>query len=131
MLSKHRDEETATRFFKTTIENIGWPGKVVIDKSGAKYAGLMNINTVLFLHELTCFIDILQVKYLNNVVEQDHRFIKKIPKPMMSFKAFHSASAILAGIELAHMIRKKQFKNTDVSDYHQLFKTRCIITSKH
>jgi putative transposase len=119
MLSKHRDEEAATRFFKKTIENNGWPDKVVIDKSGANYAGLMNINTVLFLHGLTCFIDILQVKYLNNIVEQDHRFIKKITKPMMNFKAFHSASATLAGIELAHMIRKKQFKNTDLSDYHQ------------
>ena len=50
MLSEHRDEEAATRFFKATIENNGWPEKVVIDKSGANYAGLMNINTVLFLH---------------------------------------------------------------------------------
>ena len=119
MLSEHRDEEAATRFFKTTIENNGWPDKVVIDKSGANYAGLMNIDTVLFLHGFTCFIDILQVKYLNNIVEQDHRFIKKITKPMMNFKAFHSASATLAGIELAHMIRKKQFNNPDLSDYHQ------------
>jgi putative transposase len=38
---------------------------------------------------------------------------------MMNFKAFHSASATLSGIELAHMIRKKQFKNPDLSDYHQ------------
>jgi putative transposase len=41
---------------------------------------------------------------------------------MMNFKAFHSASATLAGIELAHMIRKKQFTNTDLSDYHQFLK---------
>jgi putative transposase len=38
---------------------------------------------------------------------------------MMNFKAFYSASATLAGIELAHMIRKKQFRNTGLSDYHQ------------
>ena len=100
MLSENRDEEAATRFFRTTIENNGWPDKVVIDQSGANYAGLMNIN----------------------IVEQDHRFIKKITKPMMNFKAFHSASATLGGIELAHMIRKKQFKNTDLSDYHQFLK---------
>jgi putative transposase len=50
------------------------------------------------------FVEILQIKYLNNLVEQDHRFIKKITKPMMGFKAFYSASATIAGIETAHMI---------------------------
>jgi transposase-like protein len=46
----------------------------------------------------------LQVKYLNNIIEQDYRFIKKTTKPMMGFKAFHSAQATIAGIETAHMI---------------------------
>ena len=119
MLSTNRDEEAATRFFKQSIDNNGMPKKVVIDKSSANYAGLMNINTLLFLFGATCFIDILRVKYLNNIIEQDHRFIKKITKLMMNFKAFYSASATLAGIELAHMIRNKQFKNTDLSNYHQ------------
>ena len=119
MLSTTRDEVTATRFFKQTIVNNGMPEKVVIDKCGANYAGLMNINTLLFFFSVTCFIDILRVKYLNNIIEQDHRFIKKITKTMMNFKAFHSASATLAGIELAHMISKKQFKNIDLSFYHQ------------
>jgi transposase-like protein len=45
---------------------------------------------------------------LNNIIEQDHRFIKKITKPMMGFKAFHSAQATISGIETAHMIRKGQ-----------------------
>jgi putative transposase len=54
------------------------------------------------------FIEMLQFKYLNNLHEQDHRFIKKITKPMMGFKAFHSAKATIAGIETAHMIRKGQ-----------------------
>jgi putative transposase len=79
----------------------------------------MNINTVLLLHGLTFFIDRLQVIYLNIIVEQGHRFIKKITKAMMNFKAFHSASARLSGIDLAHMIRKKQLNNPDLSDYHQ------------
>jgi len=43
-----------------------------------------------------------------NIVEQDHRFIKKITRPMLGFKAFYSAAATLAGIEAAHMIRKGQ-----------------------
>jgi putative transposase len=119
MLSTNRDEVAATRFFKQSIESNGIPVKVVIYKSGANYAGLMNINTLLFFFGSTCFIDILRVKYLNNIIEQDHRFIKKITKPMMNFKAFHSASATLAGIELAHIIRKKQFKSPELSGYHQ------------
>ncbi len=53
-------------------------------------------------------ITIRQTKYLNNILEQDHRFIKRITRPMMGFKAFHSAVATIAGIETAHMIRKGQ-----------------------
>ena len=59
----------------------------------------------------SALLNILKVKYLNNSVEQDHRFIKKITKPMMGFKVVHSASATLAEIETAHMIRKGQFTN--------------------
>ena len=49
-----------------------------------------------------------QVKYLNNLVEQDHRAIKRVTKPMLNFKSFRTARSILAGIELMHMIRKGQ-----------------------
>jgi len=49
-------------------------------------------------------IHIRQVKYLNNIVEQDHRFIKKITKPIKGLKAFNSAGATLAGVELHHML---------------------------
>jgi putative transposase len=114
MLSKHRDEVAATAFFKQAIDHNGSPSKVVIDKNGTTNAGLENINLLIFLAGLLCFIDILKVKYLNNIVEQDHRFIKKITKPMMGFKTFHSASARLAGIEMAHMIRKGQFANNEL-----------------
>ena len=119
MLSKHRDEVAATAFFKQAIDHNGLPNKVVIDQSGANNAGLENINILIFLAGLLCFIDILKVKYLNNIVEQDHRFIKKITKPMMGFKAFHSASATLAGIETAHMIRKGQFTNSQLPAHQQ------------
>jgi len=50
-----------------------------------------------------------QVKYLNNIVEQDHRAIKRVTRPMLNFKSFRSAGSLLAGIELMHMIRKGQF----------------------
>ena len=61
---------------KQAVEHNELPSKVVIDKSGANNSGLENINILIFLVGLLCFIDILKVKYLNNIVEQDHRFIK-------------------------------------------------------
>jgi putative transposase len=66
-----------------------------MDKSGANYAGIENINRLLMLAGLIGFIAICQVKYLNNLIEQDHRFIKKITKPMMGFNAFYSAQATI------------------------------------
>jgi len=54
-------------------------------------------------------IKIRQVKYLNNIVEQDHRAVKRVTRPMPGFKSFRSARSVLAGIELMHMIRKGQF----------------------
>ena len=67
------------------------------------------MNWLLLLQGWFWLIEILQVKYLNNVIEQDHRFIKKLTRPMKGIKSFQSASATLDGIEVAHMIRKRQF----------------------
>ncbi len=108
MLSERRDEAAATAFFARTISNNAWPDKVVIDKSGANMAGLDNMNIGLILAGWYWLIEVLQVKYLNNIIEQDHRFIKRITRPMLGFKAFRSAAATLAVIETAHMIRKDQ-----------------------
>ena len=57
-----------------------------------------------------------QVKYLNNLVEQDHRAIKRVTRPMLNFKSFRSAKDVLAGIELMHMIRKGQLLLSGGSD---------------
>jgi transposase-like protein len=64
-----------------------------------------------------------QVKYLNNIVEQDHRAIKRVTRPMLNFKSFRSAGAVLAGIELMHMIRKAQFAidATDAMSFAEQF----------
>ena len=118
-LSERRDEAAATAFFHQSIENNGVPEKVVIDKSGANLAGLENINLLLMLLGLWRFIGILQVKYLNNIIEQDHRFIRKITRSMKGFQAFHSAAATLQGIEVAHMIRKNQIGHNGLSPFQQ------------
>ncbi len=108
ILSKNRNKVSAKRFLNKTIGNSGCPEKVTVDESGANTSALTSINNS--LSDLDK-IEIRQIKYLNNIVEQDHRFIKKITKPMMGFKAFHSAEATLIGIELHHMLRKGQCTN--------------------
>ena len=84
------------------------PAKITIDKSGANTAAIENYNA-----NQKAGIEIRQVKYLNNIVEQDHRAIKREVRPMLGFKSFRSAAATLAGIELMHMIRKGQLRTTD------------------
>jgi putative transposase len=117
MLSERRDLAAARRFFRKVIATNGVPEKVVIDKSGANLAGLQAVNTILKYTGTGKIIEIRQIKYLNNILEQDHRFIKRITRPMMGFKAFLSASATITGIEVAHMIRKNQFANDNHSPF--------------
>ena len=119
MLSERRDEAAATAFFAKAIGNNGWPEKVVIDKSGSNAVGLFNMNCLLAMNSWCWLIDVLQVKYLNNIIEQDHRFIKRITRPMQTFKSLNSAAATLAGIEVAHMIRKGQFDRSGLSGFAQ------------
>ena len=68
-------------------------------------------STIIDAINAACDVPILvrQIKYLNNIVEQNHRTIKRVTEPMLNFKLFRSAGSVLAGIELIHMIRKGQF----------------------
>ncbi len=96
----------ARRYFEKAIAQNGEPETVTVDKSGANLAALETLNT-----ERETPIRIRQNKYLNNIVEQDHRAVKRIVKPMMGFKSFRCARIILSGIELMHMIRKGQMQD--------------------
>ena len=100
----------AKRFFDKAMGANGDPGKVAMDKSGANKAAIDAINAGRDVPIL-----VRQVKYLNNIVEQDHRAIKRVTRPMLNFKSFRSASSVLAGIELMHMIRKGQFAVDDTA----------------
>lgn len=119
MLSERRNLAAARRFFKRAISTNGMPDRVVIDRSGANLAGLRAVNLILKLTGDGRTVEVRQVKYLNNILEQDHRFIKRITAPMMGFKAFHSAAATLAGIETVHMIRKGQFDASGMTVFQQ------------
>ncbi|HIP23262.1 MAG TPA: IS6 family transposase [Rhodobacteraceae bacterium] len=111
MLSEHRNEPAATLFFAKALSTNGIPEKIVIDKSGANTAGIRGVNKILKRVGCRVAIATIRSKYLNNLIEQDHRFIKRRTRPMLGFKSFSSASATLEGIEVTHMIRKKQFKS--------------------
>ncbi len=87
----------------------GLPRKIVIDKSGANTAGIKAINKMLKSFGCPIPIDMVRRKYLNNIIDQDHRFIKRRIRPMLGFKSFASAAFVLAGIEMVNMIRKVQF----------------------
>ena len=84
------------------------PDRAVIGRSGTNLVGLQALNAILKLTGGGRTVEILQAKYLHNILEQDHRFIKRITRPMMGFEALHSAAGNFAGIETAHMIRKGQ-----------------------
>ena len=104
LLTAKRDMAAAKRFFDKAMGANGDPNKVAMDKSGANKAAMDAINAGRDVPIL-----VRQVKYLNNIVEQDHHAIKRVTTPMLNFKSFQSAGSLLAGIELMHMIRKGQF----------------------
>ncbi|MEB0013980.1 IS6 family transposase [Glaciimonas sp. Gout2] len=108
LLTARRDKAAATRFFDKAMQTNGIPEKVTMDKSGANKAAIDKINA-----GMDTPMVVRQVKYLNNVVEQDHRAVKRVTKPMLNFKSFRSARNVLAGIELMHMIRKGQLMMED------------------
>jgi len=130
-LSEKRDKKAAVAFFTKTIGSNGLPDKVTVDESGSNKTALDYLNAYLFVIEFFSFLigiaprflnfTIRQIKYLNNIVEQDHRFIKKITKPILGFKTFHSAKATLSGIELHRMLRKCQHKNSGVNNLFEQF----------
>src|SRR4029434_10136606 len=83
----------------------GVPEKITIDGSEANVAAIRNYN-----REHGTAIIIRQVKYLHNIVEQDHRGVRRVTRPMLGFKSFEAAQDTLVGIELMHMIKKRQMR---------------------
>ncbi len=108
MLSKRRNKAAATKFFARAPEVNGLPRKIVIDRSEANTAGINAINRMLKSFGCPVPIEMIRIKYLDTMVEQDHRTIKKRVRPMLGFQSFAPASATLEGIEVANMIRKGQ-----------------------
>ena len=105
LLTATHDTNAVFRFLKKAIGQNGKPSLVNIDQSGANHAGLKQYNR----HDKKP-IKIRQCTYLNNIIEQGHRRIKSLTRPMLGFKNFHGGQRTLAGIEVMAMIRKGQLK---------------------
>ena len=113
-LSETRDEPAARAFFNRAINQHGLPEKVVIDKSGANTAALDTINVRLWLSGYMLFmIEVLAVKYLNNIVEQSHRKVKGKMHQCLGWKSWKGAESTLAGVELWSMIKQGQMNTIE------------------
>jgi putative transposase len=113
---------TKQLFLRKAIGNNGKPRVINIDKSGANKSGIRIINRDLLTVRK---IRIRQCKYLNNIVEQDHRNIKRRISIDTGFKEFESAKRTLAGIEVVNIIRKGQIADSRKTT----FKTFCSLAA--
>ena len=108
LLTKRRMKGSAQKFLNKAIGNNGKPRLINIDKSGSNTSAIkvVNRNSLTFKK-----IKVRRVKYLNNIVEQDHRTIKRRISITTGFKEFESAQRTLSGIEIINIIRKNQIQN--------------------
>jgi len=107
LLTPDRDRDAAEAFLRKDIRTQGVPEKITLDKSGSNTAAVTRYNRI----DKTAIV-IRHSKYLNNIVEQDHRTVKRQVRPMLGFKSFWAARCTLAGIEVMHAIRKGQLDPT-------------------
>ncbi|MGG3195495.1 IS6 family transposase [Priestia aryabhattai] len=117
-LSKARNKQEAKRFFKKALasSHVSKPRVITVDKNPAYPIAIQELKEEKQMPE---GIQLRQVKYLNNIVEQDHRFIKKRIRPMLGLKSLQTAKQIIAGIEAMHMIKKGQTLHRENSVQNQ------------
>ena len=119
-LSKMRNHKAAKRFFKKALQSlpVSKPRVITVDKNPAYPIAIEKLKKE---KKMPAGIQTRQLKYLNNIVEQDHRFIKRRIRSMLGFKSFQTAVSILSGIEAMHMIKKEQ-----IDLQNQSLSTNCL-----
>ena len=115
MLSAKRDAKAAKRFFKKVLHasHTIAPRVITVDKNAAYPPAIKALKKEKSLPRAT---KTRQIKYMNNVVEQDHRFIKRRTKPGLGFGSFNTARRTLKGYEAMNMIRKGQIEGAEKGD---------------
>jgi transposase-like protein len=106
-LNKTRDHKAAKRFLKKALRSfhVSKPRVITVDKNPAYPIAIEELKKE---KKMPVGIQLRQIKYLNNIIEQDHRFIKKRVHSMLGLKSFRTATYILSGIVVMHMLKKKQ-----------------------
>jgi len=107
LLSERRDVAAAKRFFHKAMRHNGTPRVITLDAYAASHRAIRELKSA---GHMSRRVRIRSSKYLNNVVEQDHRRVKQRIGPMLGFKRFDTATITISGIELAEKIKKSQFK---------------------
>jgi transposase-like protein len=115
MLSAKRDGKAAARFFRKVLKatHTQTPRVITVDKNAAYPVAVEALKAD---ETLAAETQLRQSKYMNNIIEQDHRNIKRLTKPMMGFGSFNTARRTLSGIEAMSMIRKGQVKGISKGD---------------
>jgi len=107
LVSERRDKDAAKKFFKKALKatHNQQPRVITTDKYAATEVAIHEmISDEILSNKAT----LRKIKYLNNIIEQDHRFIKRKVKTMLGFDSFETAEKTICGIEIMHMIRKRQ-----------------------
>jgi len=115
LLTAKRDAKAAKRILRKVfnVSHTVQPRVITVDKNAAYPPAIESLKSNEALPETT---ETRQIKYLNNLVEQDHRFIKRRVKPGLGFGSFNTARRTLKGYEAMNMIRKGQIKDTEQGD---------------
>ncbi len=112
LLSEKRDKAAAKRFFMKATGNNKAPEKITLDGYEATHQAVADLQAE---GVLSATVEVRTSKYLNNLIEQDHRRVKQRYYPMLGFKKFCNAEVTLSGIELAQKIKKGQFDTSSIS----------------
>ncbi len=112
LLTAKRDATAAKRFFRKMLKAIhtSSPKVITVDKNAAYPKAIAELKAE---KELPKTVKLRQKKYLNNIVEQDHRGIKRLVKPGMGFGSFNTARRTIRGYEIMNMVRKGQIKGVE------------------
>ena len=122
-LSPNRDEASAKAFLNKPLAQNGLPEKVVIDGSKSNYAALDALNVQLWLtgYFMLSLVEILDIKYLNNIVEQSHRWVKQKTRQALGWKSVEGATASLHGREMWTMLKRDQIDIAGETAYERFY----------
>jgi transposase-like protein len=112
LLSGRRDIAAAKRFFTRAVQRHGTPERITLDGYSATHAAVAKLKASGVIRPET---KVWTSKYLNNIIEQNHRRVKQRLYPMLGFKNFRNAAVTIGGIELVQKIRKGQFNITQLA----------------